>query len=203
MTEHPTAPPSSRVALPIAVAMFGCGGLAAIEVWLTTFLPYRLAPLLVPLGIGAGILIGWRLAGGKRASRPTASDDDRGSEALDGAASELGALEIDPMGNAEINGGIDAAAAAHAPNPGVERAIAELRSYPTFTDILNRQMLSVTELQRDDRRIHPDESDRRRRPDHRHAEFLERIGIERAGRKSSRDDRIADARMSRSARSIC
>ena len=33
-----------------------------------------------------------------------------------------------------------------APNSGVLRAVAELRSYPTFTDILNRQMLSVTEL---------------------------------------------------------
>ena len=147
-SEHPALPASWSDAIRIAAALFGCAVLAAAEVWLRTWLPVSLGPLLALLATGAGILMGGRLAEWKRASRVTAADDDRGPGATrgDGAASEPCILPLGLVGNAEIDSATQVLPTIPALNPGVERAIGELRSYPAFTDILNRQMLSVTEL---------------------------------------------------------
>jgi len=81
-SEHPALPASWRGAIPIAAALFGCGVLAAAEVWLRTWLPGSLGPLLALLGTGAGVLMGGRLAELKRASRLMAAHDDRGPDIL-------------------------------------------------------------------------------------------------------------------------
>ena len=146
MTEHHDA--SRRGAIPIVAAMFGCAVLAAADVWLRTRLPDSLGPLLAVLGPGAGVLMGWRLSGAKRAARAPAAEDDRGRAATsgDGAAGGSFVPSGGPIDNPEIDGDIDAFPTTPASTPEVERAVAELRSYPTFTEILNKQMLSVTEL---------------------------------------------------------
>lgn len=146
MTEHHGQ--SRRGAIPIVATVFGCAALAAADIWLRTRLPDNLGPLLALLGPGAGALLGWRLAGAKRTLRQPAVEDERGCEATteDGPASGQFALPRGPIDNAEIDGDIDALPTSPASNPSVERAVTELRSYPTFTEILNKQMLSVTEL---------------------------------------------------------
>jgi methyl-accepting chemotaxis protein len=146
LTDHHGA--FRRAAIPIVATMFGCAAVAAADVWLRTRLPDNLGPLLALLGPGAGVLMGWRLAGAKRTARAPAADDDRGCAATteDGAAGGPFALSCGPIDNAEIDGDIDALPTSASSNPEVERAVTELRSYPTFTEILNRQMLSVTDL---------------------------------------------------------
>jgi hypothetical protein len=145
LTEHHGA---SQRAFPIVVTMFGCAVLAAADVWLRTRLPDSLGPLLALLGPGAGVLIGWRLSGAKRTARAPAAEDDRSHPATsgDGAASGPFTLSCAPIDDGEIEGDIDAPPTSPASNPEIERAVTELRSYPTFTEILNKQMLSVTEL---------------------------------------------------------
>jgi methyl-accepting chemotaxis protein len=145
LTEHHRA--YGRGTIPIVATMFGCAVLAAADVWLRAILPDRFGPLLALLGTGAGVLTGWGLSGAKRASRASAAEDERGRPATsgDGAASAPFALSR-PTDNAEIDGDIDALPTSLASTSEVERAVTELRSYPTFTEILNKQMLSVTEL---------------------------------------------------------
>jgi methyl-accepting chemotaxis protein len=145
LTEHHGA---SQRAIPIVATMFGCAVLAAADVWLRTRLPDSLGPLLALLGPGAGVLMGWRLSGAKRASRVSAAEDESGHAATsgDGAVSGALALSDGSIEDAEIDGDIDALPPSLAPNPEVERAVTELRTYPTFTEILNKQMLSVTDL---------------------------------------------------------
>jgi methyl-accepting chemotaxis protein len=146
LTEHDGA--FRRAAIPIVAAMFGCAVLAAVDVWLRTLLPDSLGPLLALMGPGVGVLIGWRLSGAKRAPRASAAEDERGRAATtgDGGASGPFDLSRGPIDDAEIDGDIDAPPTSPASNPGVERAVSELRGYPTFTEILNKQMLSVTDL---------------------------------------------------------
>jgi methyl-accepting chemotaxis protein len=146
LTEHHGA--SRRGPIPIAVTMFACAVFVAGDIWVRTRLPDSLGPLLALAGTGAGVFMGWRLSGAKRPSHATAAEDEGGRSATtgDGAASVQFALSLGPIDDADIDGDIDAVPTSPASNPGVERAVAELRSYPTFTAILNRQMLSVTEL---------------------------------------------------------
>jgi methyl-accepting chemotaxis protein len=145
LTEHHGP---SRRAIPIVATMLGCAVLAAADVWLRTRLPDSLGPLLALLGPGAGVLMGWRLSGAKRTARARAGEDERGHAATtgDGAASGPFVLSRGSIEDAEIDGDIDAPPTSPASNPEVERAVTELRTYPTFTEILNKQMLSVTDL---------------------------------------------------------
>jgi methyl-accepting chemotaxis protein len=142
VTEHHGA--SRRGAIPIVATVLGCAVLAAADVWLRTLPPDSLGPLLALLGPGAGALMGWRLAGAKRTARAPTAEHGPGCAAPteDGAATGPFALPRGPIDNAEIDGDV----AVLASNPGVERAVAELRGYSVFTEILNKQLLSVTEL---------------------------------------------------------
>jgi methyl-accepting chemotaxis protein len=137
-----------RGAIPIVATIFGCAVLAAADVWLRRLLPDDLSPLLALLGPGAGVLMGWGLSETKSASRASTAEDDRGRATLseDGAASGPSALSRGPIDNREIDDAIDAPSTSPASNSAVERAVAELRGYPMFTEILNKQMLSVTDL---------------------------------------------------------
>jgi len=111
-----------------------------------------LGPVLGPiLGVGAGALVGWRFGGAglQRAAGVGAETvDDYLARAPDFIAASHTAVSP-PQGPdriEDVSVQAEGVLPSEGGDPNVERAILELATYPDFTDILNKQMGSVTAL---------------------------------------------------------
>jgi methyl-accepting chemotaxis protein len=152
----PTIPPWRRGAILTGAAMLGCAGAVAIaDGLLRTVLPHNMSPLLPMFSAGAGMFLFQQLARLKSCSDAKQPDDTGAQEmsSVDGTAIELENLRPDRRTPLRSDSGaapdptddiVEFPAAGHC--PGVERAVFDLSGYSTFTEILSRQMRSVTEL---------------------------------------------------------
>ena len=147
------SPLPSRWRRALARAAAGLCGVAVIGVadaLLRPALPASLAALFPALCAGLAMALGWRLG---RAPAPAApSRIDRAEPELERLAARAAsnmppaAAAIEAAAPTEPTQQIVAFPAATIPSPGVERAVEELRGYPAFSEILTRQMNSVSEL---------------------------------------------------------
>ncbi|MGA2042535.1 MAG: methyl-accepting chemotaxis protein [Roseiarcus sp.] len=144
---------ASRRGAAAALAAMGCcaAAIGAGDFLLRSVLPHGLGPLLPALGAGAAMLLALRISGVGAAAPASAaaelsaapSNPDRLAPERDGPAP---AAPPDRPDEARESDEIADLAAAAPTSPGVDRAVRELGGYPTFTEILNRQMQSVTQL---------------------------------------------------------
>jgi hypothetical protein len=125
-----------------------------VETVLRGILPPSLGPLASLVGFGAGLVVGHRILAQRVGAStpdlaviPAADVTDHGDVFATDTMSEAAGADSEP---APIPGGeivtLPAFGLGDAGNVHVERAISELAAYPTFTEILKKQMGSVTEL---------------------------------------------------------
>lgn len=144
--ETRSAPRLWRSALPVVLGALGLAAAVAMaDAELRTLLPDRLAPLLPMIGFGAGAFVARRWPRAERNAKVGVANRTKDADAV--AISMQGPQSGDrrPSSSHQL-GEIVPAPAAEARAPNIERVLTELEGYPIFTEILNGQMRSVTDL---------------------------------------------------------
>ena len=151
MSEIATARSSWRGAIPTGAAMLGVGVVVSIgDGLLRMVLSRELSVLLPTLCAAAGVLAARLIASPSGSFAQSSSRTDL----LEMASASSASVEVDNLGRSPAGMDSDLApadeigefGASAAKGRGIERAVSDLESYSTFTQILNRQMRSVTEL---------------------------------------------------------